>query len=101
MAANKTVAANQIPGLARWMEAINAIYYDWDGLSIRDSRALLPEAYKFVQSASGLGRWMFEISRVIDTENSWNIRTVCPLADGQVQSSSPFGVWMREVSQKT
>lgn len=99
MAANKTSAFNQIPGLANWARAVDDAY-NWDGISPRRARELLPEAYKYVQRASGLGRWMFEISRAADTEANWNLLPAANLAGSQIQASSPFGVWMREVSRK-
>lgn len=100
MAANKIAAFNQIPGLARWAKTVSDIYEDGGSPIANSARAMLPDAYKYVQRASGLGRWMFEISRAVDTEANWNLLSIAASANSQVQASSPFGVWMREVSVK-
>jgi len=100
MSANVTAASNQIPGLDRWVKCVDDIYRDGVSPICSSARAMLPNAFKYVQRASGLGRWMYEISRAVDTEGNWNLLPAVTLAGGEIQPSSPFGVWMRAVSLK-
>lgn len=93
------VAFEAFPGLARWARAVDILFHG-TGEPTPGALALLPGAYAHVQSASALGKWMYEVSMNLDGSISYDLLSHCRNTESVVPASSPFGVWMREVSAK-